>query len=145
MRIESQTKIPGDRLQKNTVGTRSTASFANVMRKSQATLHMETLNQLMAAIDAEGQKLSKHKTLENLRDYKNSVKQFLGEAVHHGLQFSEKKSFTMHGDVKTHQLVEVVDQKLMELHDAVLQQEHEGIDTLSLIGEIKGLLVNMYM
>lgn len=145
MRVESQMKLPGDRLPLNKAENKSTDSFASAIKQSQANLQMETLNQLMTRIDAQGQKLAKYKTLENLRDYKSAVKQFVKESVEYGLQFSEKQSFHPYGGMKTHQLVEVIDQKLMELHDETLSKEQEGINTLSLIGEIKGLLINLYM
>ena len=145
MRIESQMKFPSDRLPKNNVESKSPESFANAIKQSQANLHMETLNQLMTRIDIQGQKLAKHKTLENLMDYKNSVKQFVKESIEYGLQFSERQSFHPHGGMKTHQLVEVIDQKLLELYDETLEKEKDGIETLGMIGDIKGLLINLYM
>ena len=145
MRIERPTNFPNDRIPKNPLESKSTGSFANVIKTTQSKLQLDTLNQLMTRVDAQGQKLSKQKTLENLRDYKNLVKQFIGESLSYGLHLSEKQSFNHSGGMKTHQLIEVIDQKLIELNDEVLNNEKEGIDTLRLIGEIKGLLINLYM
>ncbi|WKA53895.1 YaaR family protein [Planococcus shixiaomingii] len=144
MRIDRQTNFPSDRIQKNPVETKTADSFANVIRKSQVKMQMDTLNQLMSRIDNYGQKLAKQKTLENLRDYKKLVKQFIGESLGMGLQLSEKKSFHS-GGMKTHQLLEVIDKKLLELQDEVLINEKDGIELLEMIGEIKGLLINLYM
>ncbi|WP_075619413.1 YaaR family protein [Paenisporosarcina indica] len=145
MRIERPTNFPNDRLPKNALDSKPTSSFANVIKTTQSKLQLDTLNLLMSHVDTQGQKLSKQKTLENLRDYKNLVKRFIGESLSYGLQLSEKQSFNDSGDMKTHQLIEVIDQKLIELNDEVLNNEKEGIDTLRLIGEIKGLLINLYM
>lgn len=145
LRIERQTNFSSDRLPKSTVDSKITGTFANVIRNSQSKLQLDSLNQLMTRVDTQGQKLSKQKTLENLRDYKNLVKQFIGESLSYGLQLSDKQSFNHNGGMKTHQLIEVIDQKLIELNDEVLSNEKEGIDTLRLIGEIKGLLINLYM
>ncbi|TWT03752.1 DUF327 family protein [Planomicrobium sp. CPCC 101079] len=120
-------------------------SFANVIRKSQVKMQHDALNQLISRVDIQGQKLAKQKTLENLRDYKKLVKQFIGEALNSGLQLSEKQSFHSGGGMKTHQLIEVIDKKLLELQDEVLANEKDSIDLLELIGEIKGLLINLYM
>lgn len=145
MRIESSANFPGDRLQKQPVDSKSNETFANLVRKTQSNLHRESLNQLMNQVDLQGQRLSNQRTLENLRDYKNSVKKFIGESLNYGLQLSEKQSFQPGGSIKTHQLIEVIDQKLLDMNDEVLDKEKNGIDTLRMVGEIKGLLVNLYM
>ena len=145
MRIESQTKITGDRIQKNAVENKSIDSFANVMKKSQSKLQMDALHQLMGRVDAQGEKLVERRTFENLRDYKNIVKEFMREALSFGLQLTDKQSFSPGGGMKNHQIVEVIDKKLIELQDDMLNNEREGLDTLQSIGEIKGLLINLYM
>jgi uncharacterized protein len=145
LRIEGQTKFPSDRLNKSTVENKYTESFSAVIKKTQSKLQLESLNQLMTRVDAQGQKLTKQKTIENLVDYKNLVKQFIGESLSYGLQLSDKQSFSPSGGMKHHQLVEVIDQKLIELHDEVLNNEKEGIDILQMVGEIKGMLINIYM
>ena len=145
LRIEGQTKFPSDRLQKSATENKYTESFSAVIKKSQSKLQLESLNQLMTRVDAQGQKLTKQKTIENLVDYKNLVKQFIGESLSYGLQLSDKQSFSPSGDMKNHQLIEVIDQKLIEIHDEVLNNEKEGIDILQMVGEIKGLLINLYM
>ncbi|WP_033543171.1 YaaR family protein [Planococcus sp. CAU13] len=145
MRIESQAKIPGDRIQKNMVENKSIDSFASVMKKSQSKLQLDALHQLMSRVDAQGEKLGEQRTFENLREYKNLVKEFMREALSFGLQLSDKQSFSPHGGMKNHQIVEVIDKKLIELQDDMLNNEKEGLDTLESIGEIKGLLINLYM
>lgn len=145
MRIEIQTNFPSDRLHKSPVENKSSDTFASMVRKSQTKLQHESLNQLMTRVDSQGQKLANQRTLENLRDYKNIVKQFIGESLSYGLQLSDKQSFNPSGGMKNHQLIEVIDQKLIEIHDEVLNNEKEGFDILQLVGEIKGLLINLYM
>lgn len=145
MRIEGQTKFPGELLRKGAAEGKAADSFANVMRNSQAKLQLDSLNQLMDRIDLQGQRLARQRTIENLIDYKNSVKQFVSESLSYGLQLSEKQSFHPNGGMKSHQLVEVIDEKLLAINDEVLDNEKEGIDVLQLVGEVKGLLVNLYM
>lgn len=145
MRIERQTNFPSDRLQKSSVEGKTNDSFANVIKKSQSKMQLDTLNHLMSQVDTQGQKLAKQRTLENLRDYKNLVKQFIQESLGYGLQLTDKQSFNSSGSMKSHQIIEVIDKKLIELQDEVLNNEREGIDTLRIVGEIKGLLINLYM
>ena len=127
LRIERQTNFPSDRLHKTPVENKSSDTFASMVRKSQSKLQHESLNQLMTRVDSQGQKLANQRTLENLRDYKNIVKQFIGESLSFGLQLSDKQSFNPSGGMKNHQLIEVIDQKLIEIHDEVLNNEKEGI------------------
>lgn len=145
LRIEGQANFLNDRLQKSTVESKTTDSFVNVIKKSQSKLQLDSINQLMTRVDTQGQQLAKQRTLENLREYKNIVKQFIRESLSYGLQLSDKKSFNSSGGMKSHQIVEVIDQKLIELQDEVLMNEKEGIEILSIVGEVKGLLINLYM
>lgn len=145
MRIEGQAKFPSELMRKGTVEGKSTDAFANIMRNSQSKLQLDSLNQLMDRIDFQGQRLAKQRTIENLIDYKNSVKQFVSESLSYGLELSEKQSFHPNGGMKSHQLVEVIDEKLLAINDEVLDNEKEGIEVLRLVGEMKGLLVNLYM
>lgn len=145
MRIDGTAKVINDRFPVNAVEGKSADTFAAVMKKSQSQLQLNTLNQLLDRVDALGQKLAKQRTLENLIEYKTIVKRFVGEAVNSGLQLSDKQSFQPGGEMKSHQLVEVINEKLIEMNDEVLNNEKEGIDMLRLVGEIKGLLINLYM
>ena len=145
MRIDRFTNVPNDTVQKNNIQTKTSSSFQAVLQKSNTRLQLDVLNQLINQIDIQGQKLLKDKTLKNLNEYKKLIKQFVQELVSNGYQLTEKQSFTANGNMKRLQMVEVIDEKLVELQNHVLSQEADRLDTLRLIGEIKGLLINMYM
>jgi uncharacterized protein len=145
LRIERQTNFPLEMLPKGAVESKTTSTFSSFISKSQSKLQLEALNQLMSRLETQGQILSKQRTIENLRDYKKMVKQFIGEAVGNGLQLSENLSHNPHGGMKSHQLVKIVDRKLLELHEEVIHNEERGMEVLRLVGEIKGLLINLYM
>lgn len=145
MRIDGQTTFLGDRIQKSAADPKNIDSFANVMKKTQGKLQIDSLKGLLDRVDLQGQKLAKQRTLENLIDYKNLVKQFIGETLSYGLKLTDKESFHPNGGMKSHQLVEIIDEKLLEVQDEVLNNEKDGIDTLEMVGEIKGLLINLYM
>lgn len=145
LRIESQSNIQNERLSKQITGNKTSELFSNAIRKSQSKLQNDSLNQLMGRIDAQGQKLANQRTLENVLNYKHAVKQFIGESLSYGLQLSDQQSHHPSGGMKSHQIIKVIDKKLIEIQDQVLNNEEEGIGTLDLIGEIKGLLINLYM
>lgn len=145
LRIDRLSNFPSDGIPKSTVQNKTASSFESIMQKSQSKLQLDALNQLIGRIDIQGSRLVKERSLENLREYKMLVKQFVQESINFGLQLSEKHSFDSHGGMKTNQLIEVVDEKLLELTDQVLSSESDGLETLRIVGEIKGLLINVYM
>lgn len=145
LRIAGYTQIQGDRVQKAPTETKSTDTFSSVMKGTRMKLQNDSLNGLMDRIDLHGQKMVKQRTLENLLDYKAIVKQFINESLSYSLQLSDKHSEHPSGGMKTHQLLEVIDEKMLDLQDEVLRNEQDNIDTLRLVGEVKGLLLNLYM
>lgn len=145
MRIDSQNAIQNERLSVQGTGNKANELFSNAMKKSQSKLHTDSLNQLMERVDAQGQKLANQRTLENLLNYKHAVKKFVGESVRHGLHLSDEQSQMSGGGMKSQQIIKVIDKKLVDIQDQLLNNEEEGIGTLGLIGEIKGLLINLYM
>ena len=41
-------------------------------------------------------------------------------------------------------IVKVIDEKLLDLTDEIIAKEKKGLDILKCVGEIQGLLVNIY-
>jgi len=72
------------------------------------------------------------------------VKTFLQDTVYNGLDLKRSSSFSLDGQHSMLQIVEEVDAKLIELTEQVMGQEKKTVDLLDLIGEIKGLLINLY-
>ena len=125
-------------------GTEAKVSFQEVMQKGKDNHAYERLNNLMMKIDDQGKTLSESRTVEELRKYKQLVKEFMDDAVKLGLSLEERKGFNRRGRTKVYKIVREVDQKLLNLTDAVLKQEKKGLDILNMVGEIKGLLINVY-
>ena len=119
-------------------------SFQKIMSAYSKDLTKEKLNQLLQDIDQQGQQLSDNPTFDQLRKYKGLVKQFMGEVTKSGVGLYQTESWDLYGGNKTLKTVQVLDRKLMELTEHVLNQQNEGISLLDRIGEIKGLLINLY-
>ncbi|MCM3566992.1 YaaR family protein [Neobacillus mesonae] len=120
------------------------ASFQKIINSYSKDLTKEYLHKLLQNIDEQGQQLCENPTFHELRKYKDLVKQFMGEVTKNGLSLSQSESWDMYGGSRTLKTVKVLDQKLVELTDHVLNQQTEGLSILERIGEIKGLLVNLY-
>lgn len=122
----------------------SSVTFTEIINQRREEKAYERFTKMIEEIDHQGKLLAESRTVETLRKYKQLVKDFLEEAVEHGLKVEERRGFNRRGRTKLYKIVEEVDKKLIELTDAVLAQEKKRIDILDKVGEIRGLLVNVY-
>jgi uncharacterized protein YaaR (DUF327 family) len=105
----------------------------------------EMLDEMMASIQEKGQGLIESRTVESLFEYKEMVKGFVEEAVAYGLRIEERRGLSRSTRSKVLRVVSAVDQKLLELTDIIIAQEESKIKILQKVGEIQGLLVNIYL
>ncbi|MFK3960992.1 YaaR family protein [Pseudalkalibacillus hwajinpoensis] len=142
MKIQ-QGHIPLDSLKKESPKGNKQVAFQSVIQEASKELKGAELKRLLQQIDRQGELLGKERTFQNLSAYKRMVKQFLEEAVSQGLTLSEKNSMDHYGRNRTYKLVETVENKLVELQEEMREKEKNGMTLLSLVGEIKGLLVDL--
>lgn len=119
-------------------------TFSELMQKKRDEANMEKINKLIQDIEDQGKVLAETATIEELRKYKKLVKEFMDDAVKNGLAMEERRGFNRRGRTKTYKMITEVDKKLLELTDAVLKKEEKGLRILDLVGEIKGMLINIY-
>lgn len=131
--------------QSNTASAKpDSGAFAQAMKQSRTEMRRDALAPLLAKVEQHGKRLAEQRTLENLIAYKQSIKQYLGESLRHGLELTDRAPGGF-GDGTPHQLVQVIDEKVIALQDQLLDNEVEYIGILEAVGEIKGLLLNLYM
>lgn len=123
---------------------KDSVSFTSVMDKRRTDVTFERLSKKMTEIEVQGEKLADTRSVENLRKYKKMVKDFLDDAIKNGLELKEQRGFNQRGSTKVYKLVKEVDKKLIDLTNQVLDKEKKGLDVLNLVGEIKGMLLNIY-
>jgi uncharacterized protein len=128
---------------KNQVATES-ISFSEVMGKKRENLLYDKFTKMAKEIEDQGKVLSESRTVEDLKRYKKMVKSFLEEAVQNGLQLENQRGFNRRGRTKVYKIVKEVDAKLMQLTNEVLKKEEKGLNILNLVGEVQGLLINIY-
>ncbi|MEH7342620.1 YaaR family protein [Bacillus sp. JJ1532] len=119
-------------------------SFQEVISKNRQQVLYDKFNKMVQDIEDQGKTLSEKRTVDELRKYKKLVKSFLEEAVQNGLQLEEQRGFNRRGRTKIYKIVKEVDKKLIDLTNTVLDKEKKGLDILNMVGEIKGLLINIY-
>lgn len=119
-------------------------SFKEVIGTRRTDITFERLTKRMQEIEAQGKVLADTQSIDHLRKYKKLVKDFMDDAIKNGLQLEERRGFSQRGSAKVYKLVKEVDQKLVDLTNAVLDKEERGISLLGMIGEIQGMLINIY-
>ncbi|WP_144495905.1 YaaR family protein [Bacillus sp. WP8] len=125
-------------------GNQTSASFKASMETQSGKLRLEQLTVMLCDIEVFGKKLAKSRNLKDLARFKGLVKRFVKETVDNGLNIETSRSFDIYGNTRTLALVKALDEKLIELTEEMMDQEKPSIDLLERIGEIKGLLINLY-
>ncbi|MGD6968941.1 YaaR family protein [Rossellomorea vietnamensis] len=118
--------------------------FGALVSKQDQKLQMEQLGKLMGDITSAGERLYRSRTFKDLAKYKSLVKKFVKEAVDYGMNLKQSHTWNQHGEGRKLNIVENVDQRLMELTEDILDEEKQSLDILGKIGEIRGLLINLY-
>jgi len=142
--IQKVTKANMMNVSKKEATASASVSFAEVVAKQKEELAFERFQQLVKEIEEQGKILAESRSVEDWRKYKKLVKKLLDDVVKNGLQLSEQHGFNWSGRSRLYKIVREVDKKLIDLTNAVLQKEKQGIDLLSTIGEIQGLIINIY-
>ncbi|MCM2991155.1 YaaR family protein [Bacillus safensis] len=125
-------------------GSQTSASFKASMETQSGKLRLEQLTVMLSDIEVFGKKLAKSRNLKDLARFKGLVKRFVKETVDNGLNIETSRSFDIYGNTRQLALVKALDEKLIELTEEMMDQEKPSIDLLERIGEIKGLLINLY-
>lgn len=117
-----------------------TADFAGAFDMANKNQSEQQLQEMLKDIEKLGKRLTKTKTLEDARIYRNKIREYL--------TFILKNTYMLKKDTNSltfsiHTRVEIINEKLDELNRAVMEEQREAIDIADKIEEIKGLLVDV--
>ncbi|AOH52778.1 hypothetical protein ABE28_000125 [Peribacillus muralis] len=118
--------------------------FQQMVQTQDQKMQIQTLNRLIGDIEGAGQRLVRSRTFRELAKYKALVKRFVKEAVEYGLELKQSTSWNQYGQSRPLKTVETIDARLLELSEQILNKEKSSLEILEMIGEIKGLLINLY-
>ncbi|WP_066067160.1 YaaR family protein [Neobacillus soli] len=122
------------------------ANFQHILTEKQTSVAKEHLNTLLEGITKQGERLVRSQSLKDLHDYKRLIRSFLQEVVKYGLSLEETTSFSpLSSREKKLKVIKEVDKKLLELSEEMIEREDQNIRLLDNIGEIKGLLIDLYL
>jgi uncharacterized protein YaaR (DUF327 family) len=119
--------------------------FHEVVQKQEHKMQMGQLQQLLEQIDAAGSRLARSRSFKDMAKFKTLVRQFVKEAVEFGMDLKQSHSWNQYGEGRSLKVVETIDDRLVELAEELRAKKEQPLDLLGKIGEIKGLLINLYM
>lgn len=105
----------------------------------------ERLSGLMEQITMEGEKLAKRKDLRDMKHYRSLVQEFMNEIISRSHSFSRENFLDRRGRHRVYGIVRLVDQNLDDLAQELMKDEKDNLAILSKIGEIRGLLLDIFM
>lgn len=119
--------------------------FGDMMVKQGGKMHTEQLTRLLGDISTAGDRVARSRNLRELARFKMLVKRFMQETVEFGMDLEQSHTWNRLGEGRRLKIIKTIDERLLELAEDILDAEKETIDLLDKIGEIKGLLINLYM
>jgi len=103
----------------------------------------EKLNSMMEQITVQGDKISKHMDIKDMKKYRELVKGFLNEVVSRSHEFSRENFLDRRGRHRVYGIVRLVDKNLDDLAGELVMDEKDHLAIISKIDDIRGLLLDI--
>lgn len=127
----------------NTQPTDGTFKFMLASHIEEAELQAR-LQSLMEEITMEGEKLAKRRDVKDMRHYRGLAKEFLNEVVTRSHSFSRENFLDRRGRHRVYGIIRLVDENLDQLAQELMKDEKDNLAILNKIGEIRGLLLDIF-
>lgn len=102
------------------------------------------LTAMMEEITRQGDRLSKKMDIRDMRKYRTLIKSFMNEVVTRSHKFSRENFLDRRGRHRVYGIIKQVDDTLDELARELVKDEKDHIAILNMIGEIRGLLLDIF-
>lgn len=99
---------------------------------------------LMEEITTQGDKIAKNKDIKDMRRYRSLIKDFMNEIVSRSHSFSRENFLDRKGRHRVYGIIRLVDENLDELAKELLKDEKDNITILQKIGDIRGLILDIF-
>lgn len=102
------------------------------------------LTSLMEEITMQGERISKHKDIKDMRRYRSLIKDFMNEIVSRSHSFSRENFLDRKGRHRVYGIIRLVDENLDALAQELLKEEKDNVTILQKIGDIRGLILDIF-
>lgn len=104
----------------------------------------QRLTLMMEEITMQGEKLAKHRDVKDMKRYRGLIKEFLNEVVGRSHEFSRENFLDRKGRHRVYGIIRLVDENLDSLAQELMKDEKDNLTILQKIGEIRGLLLDIF-
>ncbi len=104
----------------------------------------QQLERMLKDITKQGELIARHMDIRDMKKYRVQIKEFLNEIVNRSHKFSRENFLDRRGRHRVYGIVRLVDTNLDELAQELCEEEKDHIKILSKIGEIAGLLLDIF-
>lgn len=144
MDIKVNSVMPAQQIEQPTAQTQVNGDFKFTLAShiEEAGLQ-ERLTSMMEEITMQGDKLSKHRDIKDMKRYRSLIKDFMNEIVSRSHEFSRENFLDRRGRHRVYGIIRLVDENLDELAKELMKDEKDNLAILGKIGEIRGLLLDI--
>lgn len=104
----------------------------------------ERLTSMMEEITQQGDRISKKMDIRDMKRYRTLIKSFMNEVASRSHKFSRENFLDRRGRHRVYGIIKKVDDTLDELAQELVKDEKDHIAILNKIGEIRGLLLDIF-
>lgn len=101
------------------------------------------LKAMVEEITQQGNRISKHMDIKDMKKYRTLIKSFLNEVLSRSHEFSRENFLDRRGRHRVYGIIRKIDDTLDALAAELVKDEKDHIGILSKIGEIRGLLLDI--
>lgn len=98
----------------------------------------------MEDITAQGNRIAQHMDIRDMKKYRGLIKDFLNEVVYRSHKFSRENFLDRRGRHRVYGIIKLIDENLDQLATELVSDEMDHLKILNAIGEIEGLLLDIF-
>lgn len=121
------------------------SDFSTELQEQTEGVSHEELKELLDKIDEQGAKLTKTPTYDELKEYRNLIKTFVGTIVSQMYTVNSKTGWDRFGRQKVYTTVRKIDRELENMAEKIRLGQSAQLDVVASHDAIRGMLVDLYM
>ena len=104
----------------------------------------QKIDSMLVDITAQGDRIARHMDIRDMRKYRELIREFMNEVVFRSHKFSREHFLDRKGRHRVYGIIKLIDANLDELAQELVKDEKDHITILNKIGEIRGLLLDIF-
>ena len=120
-------------------------SFDQSFSSSARELYEQSVADLAKKINEQGAKLAGKINIAEMERYRALIADLLNEVVNHAYVFNKENAFDPRGRRKVYATIMKINEKLEEMAKDILHGSQDAIKIISMIDDIRGLIVDILL